>query len=321
MSARIFISYRSADGTDKATALARDLGRRYGDDQVFLDKDDLRGGEVWRREVAHAIEQRPVLLLLVTPQTFGARNDQGQRRIGDPDDPVRREVETALAHDAHLIPVLCDGVDGATALVELPPPFDRLGERTWRNLRARDWEGDLQRLVDDLDALGVRPAPSSARRLMLGGLMAGAATLSILAWFARRPSGLNGRWRAKFTGETVTVLLRHEGERLQFESVPIDVRERADWADYRAFWRRTQRSELERVRYRGDGTASTPTGTALTINLDLQVLSVPGDMLIDSGKLSATLSPDGQRLEGRRWLNSAQAQTPVTLTRLDAAGS
>ena len=44
MSARIFISYRTADGVDKATALARDLGVVFGDEAVFLDKDDLRGG-------------------------------------------------------------------------------------------------------------------------------------------------------------------------------------------------------------------------------------------------------------------------------------
>ena len=44
MAARIFISYRSSDGKDKATALARELGAVFGDAQVFLDKDDLRGG-------------------------------------------------------------------------------------------------------------------------------------------------------------------------------------------------------------------------------------------------------------------------------------
>jgi hypothetical protein len=42
--AQLFISYRSSDGRDKATALARDLGALYGDAQVFIDKDDLRAG-------------------------------------------------------------------------------------------------------------------------------------------------------------------------------------------------------------------------------------------------------------------------------------
>lgn len=317
MSERIFISYRSADGTDKATALARELGRRYGDDQIFLDKDDLRGGEVWRLAVARAIKQRPVLLLLVTPAMFGAVDAQGRPRIEAKDDPVRREVEAAQAHGAHLIPVLCDGVDGAATLGALPPPFDRLRERTWRSLRARDWERDLQRLIDDLDALGVRPARSQARRLWLGGAMAGAAMLSTLAWWTRRPAGLNGPWQARFAGETVTVVLRHDGEQLQLESHPIDVGDRADWADYRAFWRRTKGSELTRVRYRGEGRARAAAGSPLMIDLGFKILSVPGDVPIDGGNLSATLSPDGRRFDGTRWLNSVQAATPFSLTRLD----
>ena len=46
--AQLFISYRSSDGRDKATALARDLGALYGDAQVFMDKDDLRAWVQWR---------------------------------------------------------------------------------------------------------------------------------------------------------------------------------------------------------------------------------------------------------------------------------
>jgi hypothetical protein len=45
---RIFISYRSSDGFKEATRLAGDLNRVFGKDQVFLDKQDLRGGSSWR---------------------------------------------------------------------------------------------------------------------------------------------------------------------------------------------------------------------------------------------------------------------------------
>ena len=45
---RIFISYRSSDGKKDADRLCADLSRLYGADQVFFDKQDLRGGTSWR---------------------------------------------------------------------------------------------------------------------------------------------------------------------------------------------------------------------------------------------------------------------------------
>jgi len=94
--ARIFISYRTSDGADKATTLARDLGEVFGDAQVFLDKEDLPAGRPWRAAIDAALGQQPVLLVLVTPDTFGGRNAAGALRIDDADDPVRREVDAAL---------------------------------------------------------------------------------------------------------------------------------------------------------------------------------------------------------------------------------
>jgi len=66
MTPRVFISYRTSDGADKATALARELGAR------------------------------PVLLVLVTPQYLDALDAQGRRRIESPDDSVRTSSRRRL---------------------------------------------------------------------------------------------------------------------------------------------------------------------------------------------------------------------------------
>ncbi|MBV9891108.1 MAG: toll/interleukin-1 receptor domain-containing protein, partial [Rhizobacter sp.] len=95
MTARVFISYRSSDGADKATALARDLDALFGQAQVFLDKDDLPAGCRWRDEIARALSEAPILLVLVTPNYLGAHDDAGRRCIDRADDPVRDELETA----------------------------------------------------------------------------------------------------------------------------------------------------------------------------------------------------------------------------------
>lgn len=310
MAARIFISYRAADGADKATALARELGRVFGDATVFLDKDDLTAGRRWADEVAHTIGGRPVVLLLVTPRLLADGLD-------DPQDPVRRELAAALAAGAEVVPLLSDGVEALPS--GLPPPLDSLPDRTWRRLRAYDWAADLQRLVEDLRRLGVAPAPAARRRGLL--VAAGAVTLAAAGgaawwWWGRAPAQrLAGRWRVQVAGEPALLLvLVRRGQTLRFDSEPIDIRARADWAEYRAFWRERFGSDLDAVRYRGEGRLVEATGAPPALDLGFKIVSVPGDTEIDGGNLSATLQPDG-RWRGTRWLNSAQAERPATWTR------
>jgi hypothetical protein len=167
---RIFISYRTSDGVDKATALARELNAAFGDAQVFLDKEDLPAGQPWREAIGAALDQRPILLLLITPQLLGPR-------LHDADDPVRREVAAAREFGAHVIPVLGDGVEHLPPAHEWPEAMHHLSERTWRRLRAYDWREDVDRLIADLQMLGVprvdtvSTAPPALRR-RLGAPMA-----------------------------------------------------------------------------------------------------------------------------------------------------
>ncbi len=93
MSARVFISYRTSDGVDKATALSRDLDALFGEDQIFLDKDDLPAGSRWRDVIAAALNASPILLVLITPNYLDARDSAGKRCIERSDDPVRDELE------------------------------------------------------------------------------------------------------------------------------------------------------------------------------------------------------------------------------------
>lgn len=355
--AQLFISYRSSDGRDKATALARDLGAVFGDEEVFLDKDDLRAGIRWRDEIARTMQARPVLLLLLTPQLLAAADHAGCLRIADPEDPVRRELSDALAGGAHIIPLLCDGVDAPPPATDLPAPFDRIGEFTWRPLRAYDWSHDILRLLADLRALGIvptrqlpqsntgaappataQPAPPSSRRPRWLLPAAAAATLLAIGvggYALQRPpaaphepaapnktappaandtGNVSGRWLATLgADEQLDLALRHSGEDLELNSRPLSIAQRADWADYRSFWRERFGSDLDFVSYRGKGSASSLPGDNLVIDVALQIVSSPGDTLVDSGNLHATLSADGTTMTGTLWLNSKQAERPLRL--------
>ena len=325
---RIFISYRSSDGKDKATALARELGGVFGDAQVFLDKDDLRGGSAWRAEVQRLLGQRPVLLLLMTPQLLAAIDTQGRLRINDPEDPVRAEFSEALAAGARIIPVLCDGLDAPPASAELPAPFDQIGERTWRKLRAYDWAADVQRLVQDLQDLGVKPraaappaaAASTRRRWVVPALVlalgAGVAGGAWLAWRSALPSGVAGTWDAVVVGHApFRVVLQQEGGKLSMTSYPVPIAGRAEWEKYRAFWRERNGAELNHVVYRGEGRLRTDPGVPPAIDVAFQVLSSPGDVGVDGGQIEAALSADGKKLTGKLWLNGEQAESAIVLHR------
>ena len=316
--ARIFISYRSADGADKATALARDLGQVFGDEAVFIDKDDLTGGVRWADEVGRTLQARPLLLLLLTPALLDAGDAaDGRRPLDDPASPVRRELDTALAAGAVVLPLLCDGVD--TLPAGLPAPLDGLSERTWRRLRTYDWSADVARLQRDLRALGVPPkGQPKARRAVVataGLLLVG----GIAAWALRTRSSadaLSGVWQAHFGAEPALRLhLRRDGETVRAESEPIDIRQRADWTDYRAFWLQRFGNPLDAVRLRGEGTARAAAGSPLILDLGFRMLSVPGDVDIDGGNVTATLAADGE-LAGARWLNSTQTEVSARLRRV-----
>jgi hypothetical protein len=343
MGTRIFISYRTADGMDKAVALARDLGRSFGDDSVFLDKDDLRGGSVWRAEIGRTLEQQPVLLLLLTPQLIEAVDAAGKLRIADPADPVARELRSAMDAGAHVIPLLCDGLAAPPDASRLPEPFNRIGELTWRKLRAYDWAHDVERIVDDLRTFGIAPAgptepaaptpfdetpparAAGASRWMLAAL-AGLLALGAAWWWlgARSPStpasagNVAGRWAAQLSrGEQVTLVITQSGERVTLASEPIPIAARTDWADYRAFWRERTGSELNAVMYRGEGRLIADPGVAPRIDIALTVHASPGNgEPVDSGNLSAALAPNGRTLSGTIWLNSLQSDQPALLTRV-----
>lgn len=157
---RIFVSYRTLDAKKDAHRLAVDLERIFGDDQVFFDKHDLKGGAAWRDAIGSALGQRPVVLLVMTPELFGAVHPEGGLRIDREDDPIRSELLSAKQHGALIVPLLTEGM-AMPGRQALPAPLHFLTESHALKLRTDDWAHDLQRLVADLVAQGIQPRPGA----------------------------------------------------------------------------------------------------------------------------------------------------------------
>ena len=333
MTSRVFISYRTAsDGADKATALARELNSFFGNEQVFLDKEDLPAGLPWREAIGAALGAKPVLLVMITPQVLGPR-------LSDPNDPVRQEVAAALECGAQIIPLLCDGVARLPDTHEWPPEMDALSDRTWRRLRAYDWRADVDRLVASLEALGVQrtgeqTAPMWRRRaplLLASAAMALAVVAALMRWGAgpqADPASLSGAWMLRVAApvnesgarlEAVTLHVTHSGEDVKLYSEPIDITSDPAWTGFAKQWGERFDSKLDRVVWRGVGRALRDPGSLLGFEVKLRVETPAGSEPIETGSLFAELSADGRRMTGRLWMNGEQAERSLEMARGTAA--
>jgi len=99
----------------------------------------------------------------------------GRRRLDDPDDFVRQEIEAALDSGKSLIPLLVGGAK-MPATDELPPSLAALARRQAVVLSDVNWRGDLTQLMASLRVLlpadgGGRIDPRR-RWMILGGAVA-----------------------------------------------------------------------------------------------------------------------------------------------------
>ena len=172
MAQRIFISYRRDDSRGYAGRLQGDLSRRYTDEHVFRDVEIPPGAD-FGEYITSLVDKCNVVLAIIGPGWLDARDREGERRLDDPDDWVRLEIERALARDGvEVIPVLVDGAR-LPPREELPESLLALRRRNAFELSDRRWDYDVEELGKHLDvllrgtsALHVRPAgmPRRPRR-------------------------------------------------------------------------------------------------------------------------------------------------------------
>jgi TIR domain len=109
MSDKIYVCYRRTDSPATSRAIYEALVKAFGQRNVFLDVDSVGPGADFRESVATAIAACAVFLLVIGPHWLDATSITGQRRVDDPSDLIRTEVELALTSGKIIVPVLVDG--------------------------------------------------------------------------------------------------------------------------------------------------------------------------------------------------------------------
>lgn len=178
---RIFISYRRADSAAVAGRIHDRLVAVFGERNVFKDVDDILPGEDFRTVLEREVSQCDVLLVIIGEQWAAITDDDGRRRLHNPDDFVNIEVESGLKRDRVLvIPVLVSNAPMPSA-DELPDNLKPLSYRNATLIRNDpDFNRDIERLIRHIHNYDRHFNPSGGRRLVMGGIGAGAALLIIL---------------------------------------------------------------------------------------------------------------------------------------------
>jgi hypothetical protein len=149
-SGRIFISYRREETAYPAAWLFDRLADRFAGGQVFKDVDSIQLGDDFVEVITRAVGSCDVLLALIGNEWLTVTDEHGRRRLDDPDDFVRLEIEAALTRKVRVIPILVDGARMPRA-DELPDSVAKLVRRQALELSPARFEFDTSRLLKVLD--------------------------------------------------------------------------------------------------------------------------------------------------------------------------
>src|SRR5262249_55425840 len=126
------------------------LQRHFGHGSVFMDVDTIPVGADFRQYLRDAVSQCEILLAIIGEQWLEA-SQGGARRLEDPKDFVRIELETALGRGIPVIPVLI----GRTTMPlpeQLPPSLADLAYlNAVQVARGRDFHDHVDRLIQGLN--------------------------------------------------------------------------------------------------------------------------------------------------------------------------
>jgi WD40 repeat protein len=169
---RIFMNYRRDDTDYPAAWLYERLASHFSGDQVFKDIDSIDLGDDFVEKITTAVESCEVLLALIGNRWLTAIGRDGRRRLDDPGDFVRVEIEAALTRGVRVIPILVEGARMPRA-DELPASLAKLTHRHALELSPSRFDLDAQRLFkvlertitrrEDEDALQPDTPPEAGR--------------------------------------------------------------------------------------------------------------------------------------------------------------
>jgi hypothetical protein len=164
---RIFISYRRKDSIGIAGRIFDKLTDHFGDGTVFMDIDAIPPGVNFREHINGSMERAKVVLVLIGDTWTHIQGTNG-RRLHDPTDFVRIELELAFRRSIPVIPVLIGQQVTMPTAEELPESIACLASYNATMLDpGRDFHTHTKRLIQDVER-HLRPGGFKAEQALPG---------------------------------------------------------------------------------------------------------------------------------------------------------
>ena len=160
----ITINYRRTDSAAEVGRIYDSLVQQFGNDQVFKDVDAIPFGVDFREYLNEAVSKCSVLLAVIGKDWLTVTDEAGNRRLDDPADFVRIEIEAALKRSIPVIPILVQGASMPMS-ADLPPSLESLAYRNGLPVRHDpDFHRDMGRLIRGIMvACDVKSMPDTSK--------------------------------------------------------------------------------------------------------------------------------------------------------------
>ena len=150
-SSHIFVSYRRTDSADITGRIYDRLIGRFGREPIFKDVDSIPLGLDFKEYLEKKVAECDVLLAIIGDSWLDTQDASGKRRLYDPSDYVRIEIQTALERSIPVIPLLVRDAH-MPAEKDLPCSLQKLVYRHGTPIRSDpDFHRDMDRLIVALE--------------------------------------------------------------------------------------------------------------------------------------------------------------------------
>jgi hypothetical protein len=158
----IFLNYRRKQAEWPTLRLRDRLVEAFGPNRIFTDVDNIQPGQDFTKVLESAVSSCRVLLAVIGQDWVNAVDDGGRRRLEDPGDWVRVEIESALRRPKVLvIPVLIDGAR-MPRVEQLPGDLAQLSMRQAVEITATGFDTQVGTLITTLQRIFDQPSVQTA---------------------------------------------------------------------------------------------------------------------------------------------------------------